>query len=134
MDSILPDQSVCDYTWKLIASCLVGGNKDEKFHVLTGSGGNGKSLLINLVEGAFGKYHAKVNATLLTRKRASSQQANPEMYQTKGRRVVSMQEQDEKEPINTGLMKEISGGVPISCRPLYGMNVTFTPMYTPLLM
>jgi putative DNA primase/helicase len=45
-----------------------------------------------------------------------------------------MQEPDEKEPINSGLMKEISGGDTVTCRALHAMPVTFTPMYTPILM
>ena len=134
MDDILPDPSVAEYVWKLIASCMVGGNKDEKFHVWTGSGGNGKSLLINILEASFGEYQAKVNPTLLTRKRTSSAGPQPEMFKTKGARLVSMQEPDEKEPINSGLMKEISGGDTGTCRALHAMPVTFTPMYTPILM
>jgi uncharacterized membrane protein YfcA len=55
-----------------LATCLVGGNKSQKFHILTGSGSNGKSMLMNLTSKALGDYAAVVPITLFTQKRAGS--------------------------------------------------------------
>jgi len=130
MSQVFPDPEVRDYVFTLLSSFLEGKNPQEKFHIWTGVGGNGKSKLLELFELAFGKYTAKIPVTLLTQKtRSSSNAANPEIARLKGIRVVSAQEPEEGERFNVGVMKEWTGGDRITCRPLYGEPFDFKPQF-----
>ena len=117
--SILPNENVRRYFLRHLSTCLNGGNEAQKFHILTGSGSNGKSMLTNLMATAFGEYCCKAPISLLTQQRNKSAAAAPELVRMKGRRFVTMQEPDEQVPLNTGLMKELASCEKITARDLY---------------
>ena len=117
--SILPDENTRKYFLKHLSTCLSGQNDAQKFHILTGSGSNGKSMLMNLMATAFGDYCCKAPIALLTQGRNKSASAAPELVRMKGRRFVTMQEPDEQVPLNTGLMKELASCEKITARDLY---------------
>jgi P4 family phage/plasmid primase-like protien len=106
---------------------LNGVNRDERFHIWTGSGGNGKSKLLELFEMSFGDYSCKLPITLLTTKRKGSNEAQPELERTKGKRSAILQEPDEHTRLNVGLMKEMTGGDTIIARNLYEQPIEFKP-------
>lgn len=130
MQQVLPIAPVRRYFWKFLASLLQGYNTDEKFHILTGTGGNGKSKVIELLELAFGNYCFKLPITLITGKRSQSGQATPELIMGKKARFGSMQEPDEGAKINTGLMKELSGNDKMFLRDLYASGEQFKPQFS----
>ena len=134
LEKILPIKSVRDYTLRKIASCLLGDIREEKFHIWTGSGGNGKSKLTDLIEKCFGDYSCKLPVSILTQKRGQSSGANPELARTRGVRFICMQEPDVNENINIGLMKELTGGDTITARGLYKSCQDFKPQFTLFLM
>ena len=117
--NILPNENVRRYFLRHLSTCLNGGNEAQKFHILTGSGSNGKSMLTNLMATAFGDYCCKAPISLLTQQRNKSAAAAPELVRMKGRRFVTMQEPDEQVPLNTGLMKELASCEKITARDLY---------------
>lgn len=119
LKSILPKQRVREYFLRHLSTCLSGGNEAQKFHILTGSGSNGKSMLMNLMATAMGDYCCKAPISLLTQQRNKSAAAAPELVRMKGRRFVTMQEPDEQVPLNTGLMKELASCEKITARDLY---------------
>jgi P4 family phage/plasmid primase-like protien len=116
---VIPDREVRDYFMQHLATNLFGGNTAQKFHILTGSGSNGKSMIMNLMSKALGDYASTVPISLFTQKRKSSGSAAPEVARLKGRRFVTMQEPDEAIALNTGLMKEISSGEKMYARDLF---------------
>ena len=118
LKSILPNTNVRDYFLKHLATCL-SGVFNQRFHILTGSGSNGKSMLMNLCSTAFGDYCYKANIAMFTQKRNKAGAASPEMVRMKGRRFVMMSEPDEGEPLSTGFMKEITSSEKVSARDLY---------------
>lgn len=122
---VLPHKQVREYFVKHLASNLFGGNVAQKFHILTGSGSNGKSMIMNLMAKAFGDYACTVPISLFTQKRKSSGSAAPEVARLKGRRFVTMQEPDEAIALNTGLMKEISSGEKMYARDLFESGCEF---------
>ncbi len=115
---VLPDKEVREYFLKHLATNILGGNTAQKFHILTGSGSNGKSMIMNLLSKALGDYACTVPISLFTQKRKSSGSAAPEVARLKGRRFVTMQEPDESIALNTGLMKEIT-----SCEKVYARDL-----------
>ena len=51
----------------LLSSFITGKTGEEKFHIWTGGGGNGKSKLIELFELSFGDYCCTLPITVLAR-------------------------------------------------------------------
>jgi len=122
---VLPDPEVREYFMKHLATCMIGGNPAQKFHILTGSGSNGKSMIINLMTKVLGDYACTVPISLLTQKRKGSGNAAPEVARMKGRRFVTMQEPDEAITFNTGLMKELTSGEKMYARDLFKSGSEF---------
>jgi len=131
---IIPNEEVRDYTLRMISSCLSGENREESFNIWTGSGGNGKSKLVELIGLALGEYACNLPVSLLTQKRKASGAASPEMARTRGKRFVVMQEPDVNETLNVGEMKEITGNDKIQARGLYKEPFEFTPQFKLFLM
>lgn len=117
------------YLLSLFACFLSGQIKDQKFHIWTGSGSNGKSVCVELFEKAIGQYSCKFPITLLTQKRAASNAATGELARAKGRRIAVLQEPSEDEKLQVGLMKELTGGDTIMCRALYKDPIEYKPQY-----
>jgi P4 family phage/plasmid primase-like protien len=120
--SILPYENVRRYYLRHLASCLAGGEGSQRFHILTGSGSNGKSMFTNLITKGFGSYATKVPVSLLTQKRNKAGAASPEILKMKGCRFGSMAEPDEGEPLSANVMKELSGGEAMAGRDLYASS------------
>jgi P4 family phage/plasmid primase-like protien len=125
INQVLPDVEVRNYFIKHLATNLVGGNTAQKFHIMTGSGSNGKSMIMNLTSTALGDYACTVPISLFTQKRKGSGNAAPEVIRLKGRRFVTMQEPDESIALNTGLMKEITSGEKMYARDLFKSGTEF---------
>ena len=131
---ILPDSQIRKYCLRFIASRMCGDVLEQRFSIWTGSGGNGKSILIDIIRHAFGEYCINLPVTLLTQKRKASNAACPEKARTRGVRICYMQEPDSGERINAGEMKELSGGDMIQARKLYCDIFEFKPQFEIVLM
>ena len=131
---IIPIDEVRNYTVRFLSKCLSGENRDEGFYIWTGSGGNGKSKLIELAQLVLGEYSCGLPVSLITSKRATSNSATPEMERTKGTRLAVMQEPEANECINIGLMKELTGNDKIIARALFKEPIEFIPQFKMLLM
>jgi P4 family phage/plasmid primase-like protien len=133
VNMVLPKEDVREYVLKVLASCMNGSIREEKFHIWTGSGSNGKSKLIELLMMSLGDYFCNMNVTALTGKRVSSNSTNSELVRTKGKRVVVLQEPGEDEKMNIGYMKELTGGDRIIARGLFKEPVEFKPQFKMIL-
>lgn len=93
------------------------------------TGGNGKSVLLELFSHAFGDYYGTFPVTLFTGKRAQSNAATPEVAGSKGKRLMQVDEPEEGANINVGLMKNYTGGDKITARGLFKEPVEFKPQF-----
>lgn len=118
LSRVLPNPNVRIYFLKHLATCL-SGEFQPRFHIMTGSGSNGKSMIMNLMATAMGDYCYKVNVAMFTQKRGKVGSAQPEYVRMKGKRFVMMSEPDEGEPLSTGVLKELTGNEKITCRDLF---------------
>ena len=116
---ILPNDSVRKYFVQALCTCLSGHNREEKLYIPTGGGSNGKSLTFEIVNNALGEYYISCPVTIMTRKRGSSAQASPELARIKGKRIGVLQEPDNSETMNVGLMKELTGNDAFMARGLF---------------
>ena len=125
---LFPREDLRNHVLKLLAACLEGCNREQLFYFFIGVGSNGKSKLVKLMELTFGDYQTPLQSTVFTRKRPESGAANPDLIVIKGRRFIYSQEPDEKEPLNTSRMKQMSGEDMIEARAMYGDQERFKVM------
>jgi len=130
---ILPNKAVREYVLQMLASFLNGTIEYEHFNIWVGSGGNGKSKLIELFEYAFGRYCSKLSISALTQKRASSSAPTPEIARLRGKRFVVLQEPNENETLQVGILKEMTGGDKIVARSLNKEPIEFKPQFKMIL-
>ena len=124
LKQIFPDNEERKYML-IIMSSYLHGRVTGHFHIWTGSGANGKSSIVDLIEMTFGDYCGKLPVSILTQKRSAAGTATPELIKTKGKRFISMQEPESGDRINVGLMKEYTGGDRLQGRGLYLGTVDF---------
>ena len=125
---LFPRDDLKRHVLKLLSACLEGSNREQLFYFFIGVGSNGKSKLVKLMELTFGDYQTPLQSTVFTRKRPESGAANPDLIVIKGRRFIYSQEPDDKEPLNTSRMKQMSGEDMIEARAMYGDQERFKVM------
>lgn len=130
IENIHPNDEIRNYVLNMMASVLHGLMKEQKFHIWTGTGSNGKSMLIDFLKNVLGDYAEVLKTSILTAKRGSSASADPELVKTKGVRFCILQEPEEGDVINTGTMKELSGGDDVTARGLFCNPIRFKPQFT----
>jgi P4 family phage/plasmid primase-like protien len=129
MTTLFPIPDLNRYMWDHLASCLIGTNKNQTFHVYHGSGSNGKSLLVDLMSATLGDYKGTVPITLVTDVRGKIGGTSDEVLKLKGVRYAVMQEPSKNAKLNEGIMKELTGGDPIQARGLYSESEIFMPQF-----
>lgn len=127
---MFPDKSVREYFLELSSEVFLGGNHRKIFQIWTGDGDNGKSVMQLLFEKMLGPYSIKLPTSLITGKRTQSSAACPELARAgNGVRLAMLQEPDQKDVINIGILKELSGNDTMFVRGLYKEGREITPMF-----
>lgn len=130
LTKIFPDTALREYFLNLSSEIFVGGNQSKVFQIWTGDGDNGKSVTQTLFEKMLGSYSIKLPTSLITGKRTQSSSACPELARAgNGVRLAMLQEPDQKDTINIGVLKELSGNDTFFARGLYKEGQEITPMF-----
>jgi putative DNA primase/helicase len=127
--NIFPDPEVQLYYKRVMASALCGNRQFEQVYMHTGSGGNGKGLLSDLIERVFGGYYSVMSSGLLTIASKSRNEASPELANKKGKRIAFTTEIEEGSTLQMAAIKQWSGGDKISTRQLYKTAIEFVPQF-----
>lgn len=130
MNQIFPEPELCRYMWDHLASILIGFKKEQAFNVYKGSGGNGKSILTELLSLALGEYKGTVPVNLITDKRSTIGGTTSELMQLKAVRCAVMQELTKGAVMNEGIMKEMTSCDPLLGRALWSDSETFIPQFS----
>jgi len=118
------------YLEQVLASCLYGGNRWEEFYVFTGSGGNGKGVIAELMKYVFGDYYQSVDITLFTKPLERKDQPIPALVEARCKRVMMTSEPETDDKLQVGLIKKISGGDPVEARTLHSKHIVkYVPQY-----
>jgi P4 family phage/plasmid primase-like protien len=129
MEELFPVSDLRKYMWDFLASCLIGTNENQTFNIWTGTGANGKSILVELMSRCLGEYKGVVPLPLITKERINIGSASPELAQLIGVRLGVMSEPSKNNVINEGPMKELTGGDPLQARALFKDSITFIPQF-----
>lgn len=124
------DAPLRKYCLDSLAVMLSGRISFEQMHCWTGTGSNGKSRTIKLLDEGLGDYLKTLPPSLLTGARPESGKATPELCSAAGARIIVLPEMDGKATINVAVMKELTGGDKIAVRALYGASTVIRPQFT----
>lgn len=109
---------------------ITGETKEQLFFVFYGTGANGKSTLINILQSVLNDYVGSLDSYALARKDDGSGKANPTLIQNRYCRLVSVSEKNDRSELDISLIKAITGGDKINTRMLFQNNIKpFAPMY-----
>lgn len=132
-EQVFPDRSVRTYFLDMSSDVFVGGNHQKVVLFWTGEGDNGKSVTQSFFEQMLGPLAIKLPTTLFTGKKVANGAADPSMSRARGGvRWATLEEPDDKEVINIGVLKNLSGNDSIAPRDLFQKGtemVEFTPMF-----
>ena len=128
--SVFENKDMVDY-WLKIFGASIFTTKHESMYILTGKGGNGKGLLMELIKETLGSYFYECENTFLT-STSKSTGLNPSLIAAKGSRVLSVSEPSDgsdKCELNCEFIKKLTGRDDITGRALYGNMITYKPKY-----
>ena len=129
LSKVFPDPILKQYFIEYCANLLQGGNNIKTYLNMSGEGDNGKSINMDLLKLTLGKYMKILPTSLLVGKRTQSSQATPEMSGIQGIRFAILQEPNNKDVINVGILKELSGNDVIYVRGLYKESQEVRPLF-----
>lgn len=116
---ILPDPEVRSFVQRWMGLNMTALTWEQKLCFFYGGGGNGKSLLVDLIARIMGDYASTAKIETLTgRNRRGGGDATPDLIPLVGARMVRASEPEEGEKLQEGLIKELTGGEPILVRAL----------------
>lgn len=121
------DQELIDFIGQTVGYSLTGDISAQCMFVLHGSGANGKSKLINTVQALLGEYgeHTPIETFML---RNNNNMSN-DLARLRGARIVTASETNEGQRLNESLIKQVTGGDPITARFLREEFFTFKPAF-----
>jgi P4 family phage/plasmid primase-like protien len=131
LKSIFEEDELIEY-FKIISGLGLFTTKQQKLFIHTGSGGNGKGILSNVIRLCLGQLYITGENTFLTTSYKAGA-PNPTLADAQGKRYLSISEPDngtDECKFNIDLIKTITGGDPVTARGLYKDNVTYIPQFS----
>lgn len=122
------DNDVRPYLKRLLGYAATGHTNEDVVAVMTGDGGNGKSVLLEALGLALGDYAGAASPQLVM-KGAHDHHPNIKADLI-GKRLVWVSETEEGGAFRMEQLKALTGGDQISARYMYGEFFTFTPTHT----
>lgn len=121
------DQELIDFVQRAIGYSLTGVTTEQSFFILYGTGQNGKSTFLTVIQDLLGDYAQQTpSETLMSKNKTSN---SNDLARLDGIRFVSASETDEGKRLDEPLIKQITGGDRIAARFLFGEFFEFTPQF-----
>jgi P4 family phage/plasmid primase-like protien len=116
---------------RALGSCLTGFAPNEKLFYLVGTGGTGKSTLMESVSTLLGDYAVTVDPTMLLEQRnGGNTGARPDLLRLRGARLAVAGELPKHGKLDSAQVKALTRRDTISARSLYsGVFVDFEPVF-----
>jgi putative DNA primase/helicase len=121
------DPELIEYLRRAVGYSLTGDTREQVLFILHGTGANGKSTFLNTISTLLGDYARHTSAdTLLVRR---SEGPRDDLARLHGARFVSAVEAECGRQLAETLVKQLTGGDPITARYLYQALFTFQPTF-----
>ncbi|MBO4639321.1 MAG: hypothetical protein J5710_06145 [Treponema sp.] len=120
------DKDLIRFVQKAMGYSLSGDVTEQCLFILWGTGANGKSTFLNVLQELFGDYACTTGTETFMKK--TSEQSN-DLARLKGIRLVTTTEVEQGKSLSESLIKQITGGDEITARFLYGEYFSFKPTF-----
>ena len=124
---ILPDHEVRIFVCRAIGYSMTGEMGDQCFFLLSGTGANGKTTLLETLRCILGPLARNLPFSSFTAKWGGREQTN-DIAQLPGTRLVMASETGESARLDEARVKALTGGDTISARLLYREHFQFRPV------
>lgn len=128
VSQVLPDNDVRGFVQRLFGMSLLGEVRDHVFTVFTGTGRNGKGVLLRIAQAVFGDYSTGIHKDLLIKTNFEGHPTH--LASLYGRRLAVAQELERGAKWDVARVKELTGGDSVTARWMRGNEFTFTPSHT----
>lgn len=125
--SIFEDEEQKQYFLRILAYSLFGDRRHQELYMLSGSGGNGKGLIINLLLKCLGEYCRNLPSTYITKPSDGKDGALPTLADAKNARILYTSELESRDTLQIGFLKQISGNDILTVRKLNCSSFSFQP-------
>lgn len=127
---VMPDPALRRWIQRLAGYLLTGHTGEQELYALLGTGANGKSVFVSTIARAAGDYALNSSIeTFMASPHRGGGDARPDLVRLRGARLVTASESAAGMQFNERLVKEITGGEPITARAMYRAEETFTPQF-----
>jgi putative DNA primase/helicase len=126
LTEIFPDPEVRHYVKKAAGYSLTGIVREQCFFFLHGTGQNGKSKLIEILQHVFSTYATRVGTGIIAARKPSDYPLR-EMADVAGMRALFGSETEEGERLNECVIKDLTGGDCLRAEHKYERAFTFVP-------
>lgn len=120
------DNQLIRFIQKAMGYALSGDVSEQCLFILWGTGANGKSTFLNVLQHLFGDYACTTNTDTFMKK--TSEQSN-DLARLKGARLVTTSEIEQGKQMSESLIKSITGEDELTARFLYGEYFSFKPTF-----
>ncbi|MDD2736278.1 MAG: phage/plasmid primase, P4 family [Desulfuromonadaceae bacterium] len=122
------DMELVSYMQRFIGYCLTGKTSEQIFNFWYGTGSNGKTTLMNVLQWLLCDYAATADTGLIMQRSNGNDGNRLSMLAgLRGSRFVTLSEINDGEKLDEAAIKSYTGGDSISCRLLYQNFFTYTP-------
>ena len=122
------DRDLVRFVQRFAGYTLTGLITEQCFLFLQGSGANGKSTLIQILQQMLGQYARSTPTETLLAKHVTSSTSN-DLARLQGARMVAAIESNPNRQLDEALIKQITGGDRITARFLYAEFSEYTPRF-----
>ena len=121
------DSELIEYVQNVIGLAAIGKVYEEFIIIAYGDGANGKSTFWNTIARVLGTYSGKISSDILTM--ANKVNAQPEMAELKGKRLIIASEMQEGMRLNTAMVKQLCSTDEIQACKKYKDPFHFVPSH-----
>lgn len=117
------------YLQKVFGYCLTGITSEQQLWFAYGSGGNGKSVLIETIARILADY--AITSPMETFASSGGSRHETELARLRGARLVTASETEEGRQWNESRVKAVTGGEKIAARFMHSDYIEFVPQFKP---
>jgi putative DNA primase/helicase len=128
LKEVFVTDEMIEYVRTIVGYCMTGMTTEQVWFLLYGTGGNGKSVFVAILEAIFGVknyYESAAAETFISSRWGSSGSHN--VAQLRGARLVVASEVPERSSFDGSRIKSLTGSDPVTAAAKYENNVTFVP-------
>jgi P4 family phage/plasmid primase-like protien len=123
LKKVFPNKEVRDFVVQTQSQALSGRKTEDLIYTHTGRGGNGKSILIEILKNVFGDYFLNIPVGMLTKaNNKGHNDPDPYMAKLKGVRYAMSNEPKDGASFNDQLIKNLGSQEALQYRMLYSNN------------